>query len=162
MSILTRISPRATAGDFPSRDILNLFDTMRRDMSRGWDELPSALFRSNGISTSFVPDVDIVESDTEIKVSAELPGLSEKDLQISVTPDSLKLSGEKKTESKEEKAGYYHFERYQGSFMREIPLPAEVDINKVDAKLHNGVLKISLKKTAEARTQVRQIEVKAS
>ena len=108
----------------------------------------------------FSPQVDVVETDKEIRVSAELPGLDDKDVEVSLSRDVLTISGEKKQEKREKGRDYYRAERSYGSFRRSIPLPAEVDADKVDAVFNKGVLTITLPKKAEAAGRKR-ITVKA-
>lgn len=122
-------------------------------------EIP-ALAAGSFAPATFVPSVNVVESDGEIKVSAELPGLTEKEVSLNLTADSLRLSGEKRVELKEKKPGYRHVECSYGKFTREVPLPVEVDLDKVDAKMHNGVLTVTLKKSPHARSIARKVAVK--
>lgn len=96
----------------------------------------------------FSPSVDISENDKEIKVSAELPGLDEEDIQVSLDRDLLTISGEKKEEKEDKRQNYYRLERSYGSFRRSLRLPAEVEADKIEATFKNGVLKITLPKTA--------------
>lgn len=107
------------------------------------------------------PMVDVKETDTDIKISAELPGLAEKDIDISLTGDALTIKGEKKEEKEEKEANYYFSERRFGSFTRVIDLPREVDTNKVEAVFKNGVLHITLAKTEKAKASVKKVPVKA-
>jgi HSP20 family protein len=106
----------------------------------------------------FQPRVDVVDRDKSIEVTAELPGLSKDDVKISVTEDALTLSGEKRVESESKEDGCYRVERAYGSFRRVLPLPKEVDRDKVDATFKDGVLKISLPKTMES-TPARKIAI---
>jgi HSP20 family protein len=96
----------------------------------------------------FSPQVDVVETDTEVKVQAELPGLEEKDFEVSVSQDTLTIRGEKKQEQEEKGRNYYRAERSYGSFQRSIPLPRNVDADRVSAEFTKGVLTISLPKVA--------------
>jgi len=102
------------------------------------------------------------EDEKAYKISAELPGIDAKDIDVSVSGDMLVLKGEKRQE-KEEKDKNYHFsERSYGSFQRAFELPASVDRNKVAADFSKGVLTISLPKTVEAQKPAKKIEVKSS
>jgi len=102
------------------------------------------------------------EDEKSYKISAELPGIDAKDIDVSVSGDMLVLKGEKRQE-KEEKDKNYHFsERAYGSFHRAFELPASVDRNKVAADFSKGVLTITLPKTAEAQRPLKKIEVKSS
>src|SRR6516165_2242233 len=115
--------------------------------------------------TSFsfsTPAIDMSEDEKAYKISAELPGIDAKDIDVSVSGDMLVLKGEKRQE-KEEKDKNYHFsERSYGSFRRAFELPGSVDRNRVAADFSKGVLTITLPKTAEAQQPVKKIEVKSS
>lgn len=110
----------------------------------------------------FAPRVDVVESGTELTVTAELPGLEAKDIQVSLEAGALVLSGEKRTEHEENAKGYQRLERSFGSFERVIPLSTEVDESKVEAQFKNGVLTVTLPKTPEAVKNAKKIEIKPS
>lgn len=109
---------------------------------------------------AFNPKVDITESDKEIRVSAELPGMDEKNIDISLGKDSLTIKGEKKQEQEEKGKDYYRMERSYGSFSRVIPLPEEIDSAKVDAHFRKGVLTVVLPKTVKAVESKKKIEIK--
>jgi HSP20 family protein len=166
MSVLSLTNPWLSTRDpwllARSSDPVDLFNAMQRDFGRVYDEvLRAPLARGAAAQITFLPDVDIVENDHEVKLIAELPGMDEKAVTVTVMPTSVLLSGEKKNEYKEQKQGLFRLERSYGTFQREVPLPVEVDIEKVDAKMHNGVLTVSLKKTVQARNQTRKVEIKA-
>jgi HSP20 family protein len=114
-----------------------------------------------GVPQVFTPRVDVSETDTEIKVSAELPGMEEKDIDVSLTRDTLTIKGEKKEESEEKGKDYYRMERSYGSFTRSIPLPVEVNTDKVEATFKKGVLDITLPKTAKAIGETKKVAVKS-
>jgi len=95
--------------------------------------------------------VDVVETDKEIRVTVELPGLDEKDINVSLARDVLTISGEKKQAKKERRGNYYRAERSYGSFRRSIQLPTQVQADKVDAVFRKGVLSITLPKTEAAQ-----------
>lgn len=117
---------------------------------------------SESITSEFMPRVDIKENDKEIKVTAELPGMEEKDIDVSLSADSLTIRGEKQEEIEDKGKDCYCAERRYGSFHRVIPLSAEVDENKVEANFKKGVLKIRLPKTAEAQDKRKRIEIKTA
>ena len=100
--------------------------------------------------TEFVPRIDLDEGEKELTITAELPGLNEKDVQVYVENDALIIEGEKKEEHEREERGWRHVERSYGSFRREIPLPTAVEADKTDASFHNGVLTVKLPKGPEA------------
>jgi HSP20 family protein len=110
----------------------------------------------------FNPRVDVVEDDREFRVTAELPGLDEKDIDVSLSRDMLTIKGEKKAETEDKGESFYRMERSYGSFQRTIPLPIEqVDTDQVDATYRNGILTIKLPKQPEARQNTRRITVNA-
>ena len=101
-------------------------------------------------STVWSPTLDVSESEDAITVKAELPGVDPKDIDLSITGDILTITGEKKEEREESRDGYFHTERWFGSFRRSIALPASVDREKVSAEYDKGVLTIRLEKTEAA------------
>jgi HSP20 family protein len=109
---------------------------------------------------AFNPQVDVTETDQEIKVAAELPGLTEKDVEVSLSNDMLTISGEKKAEKEVKGENYYRMERSYGSFQRTIPLPTEIEADKVDATFKNGVLTVTLPKSAQAVQNRKKIAIK--
>jgi HSP20 family protein len=109
---------------------------------------------------SFNPRVDVKESDKEIAIAAELPGMEDRDIDISLTKDALTIKGEKKQEKEDKGKDYYRMERSYGSFTRTIPLPAEIDTEKAKAEFKKGVLNITLPKTAKAIKETKKISVK--
>lgn len=133
------------------REIDSLFD----NFFRGFDIEP---FESR--MGAFTPQVDVTENDKEIKISAELPGMDEKDIDLSLQNDMLTIKGEKKEEKEDKGKDYYRMERSYGSFIRTIPLPVEVETDKVEARFKKGVLSITLPKTAKAVAETKKIAVK--
>ncbi|MBU6452724.1 MAG: Hsp20/alpha crystallin family protein [Cyanobacteria bacterium REEB67] len=111
-------------------------------------------------SADWHPHVDVKDGDREIVVTAELPGVDPQDIDVTLRPDGLAIRGEKKAEAEDKGKGYYSMERSYGSFFRLIPMPAEVDKDKVSASFKNGVVKITLPRTAETANNQKKIEVK--
>jgi HSP20 family protein len=144
----------------------NPFFALQREMNRMFDNFSHTLFddspfmKEMSLSKTIHPKVDVVETEKEIQVTAELPGMDEKDIEVNFSRDSLVIRGEKKVEKEDKKKGYYLMERSYGSFHRAIPVPAGVDTEKVDAKFKNGVLKITMPKTPEAQKETKKIAVK--
>jgi HSP20 family protein len=126
-----------------------LFD----EFSRGWGLAPFREFSDQW--DAFSPRVDVVEGDKEITVSAELPGMDEKEIDLSLSHGVLTISGEKWEEKEDKGRNYYRMERSYGSFQRSVPLPSEVDEYKAKATFKKGVLTITLPKMAEARDRKR-------
>ena len=106
------------------------------------------------------PAIDVEETDKELTVRAELPGIDPKDLDVSVTENQLVLSGEKKETIEKKEKGFYHSETRYGSFRRVVPLPDGVDTEHVDAQYANGVLTLRLQKTAPAVGKKIEVKVK--
>jgi HSP20 family protein len=118
-------------------------------------------WRTDSLLGDGVPAVDLTENDQAYKVTAELPGMTEKDIEVSITDDMLTVKGEKRQEREEKEENRYLSERSYGMFQRSFSLPPGVDRDKLTAAFANGVLTITLPKTAEAKKQEKKIEVKA-
>ena len=132
------------------------FPSFRRilDMEPAWRPLSTFTFSA--------PAVDLSEDDKGYKITAELPGLNAKDVDVSVSDGRLVLKGEKRQEKEEKEKNYFFSERAYGSFQRAFELPASVDRDKIAADFAKGVLTITLPKTAEAQKQSKKIEVKSA
>ncbi len=131
-------------------------DNIFEDFLHGFDLQP---FESRlGV---FSPNIDVVETDKEIRISAELPGMEEKDIEVSLNKDTLTIGGEKKEEKEDKDKGYYRMERSYGSFSRTIAVPIEVETDKIEAKFKKGVLNITLPKSAKAVAETKKIPVKS-
>jgi HSP20 family protein len=109
-----------------------------------------------------IPKIDVAESKDAIDVTAELPGVDEKDVDITLADDVLTIRGEKKSEREEQDKdkNWHVVERSYGSFSRSIPLPFEPDASKVEAKFDKGVLRIRLPKSEEVTKKEQKIEIK--
>lgn len=131
--------------------------SIRRQMDRLLDTFFEREETPAGI---WAPDIDVSENSEEFIVKADIPGISEKDLSVTLSGDNLIIKGERK-EEKEEKGKHFHrVERRYGSFQRSIPIPVAVDSEKIKAEYSNGVLEIHLPKTAEAKPKEIKISVK--
>lgn len=111
-------------------------------------------------SFAISPAMDVTENDKEFKITAELPGIEAKDMQISTAEGYVTIKGEKKQESKEEREGYFRQERSYGSFQRVVALPDNANFDKAEANFKNGVLTLSIPKKAGAQSKERKIEIK--
>ena len=109
-----------------------------------------------------MPRSDVVETADGVEVTVELPGMEQKDVEVSLAGDTLTIKGEKKVERQDEKKGYYVSERSYGSVYRTIPLPSGVDTEKADASFKNGVLTVKIPHSPEAKAKAKRIEVKAA
>lgn len=120
----------------------------------------SPVFRELSFSGDFMPRIDVCETNKEISVHAELPGMEPENINITLDHNYLIIRGEKRAEKEDQSQPFYRIERAYGSFCRSIPLPDGVDRNKVDATFKRGVLKVKLRKTSEAQRKNRQIPIK--
>jgi HSP20 family protein len=136
------------------RDINHVFEDFWQRVEDGWKG------RNNPVGM-FGPSTDISESDDSVAVEIELPGMSEDDIDISLSGDAMTIRGEKKLEHEEKRKGVYMSERSYGAFYRTIPLPPDVDTDKADATFKNGVLTVKLPKSEEAKAKVKRIPVKS-
>jgi HSP20 family protein len=109
----------------------------------------------------FQPHVDVTETDKDLMISAELPGMDEKDVEVLLSADTLTIKGEKKEIKEEKEKNFYRMERRYGTFQRVIPIPVEIDTKKVDAVFKKGILSIKLPKTSKAGTGAKKISVKS-
>ena len=140
----------------PFRD----FERMRRDMDRFWDSfLEGGQRRKTDDSGEWFPSLDVAETKNDLVVKAEVPGMDAKNIDISISDGVLTIKGEKKEEREEKEADYHLVERSYGAFTRSIRLPAEVHGDKINATYKNGVLKITLPKSEEAKKKEIKIKV---
>jgi HSP20 family protein len=109
-----------------------------------------------------MPVVDVVEGDKAYEITAELPGMDEKNIEVKIADGRLTIKGEKQEEKEEKKKDYYLQERHFGSFERSFDIPESVDPNKIEANVKKGVLTVTLPKKAEALKPAKKIEVKAA
>jgi len=148
---------RREVEDFPlsslQKSMSKLFDNFLAD---DW-VIPTAWQADN---SGFVPKVNVTEDEKKLEVTCELPGMEEKDFDITLNKDSLILKGEKRVEHERKEGGNAYFERSYGSFQRVIPLRSKVDEDKIEATFKNGVLHLTLPKTIESQKESRKISVK--
>ena len=127
---------------------------------RGWN-LPRLGFGTSADST-LIANLDVSETPETVQIVADVPGINEKDIDVTLNDSNLTIKGKRQSESEEKKKNYYRMERRFGEFMRRVVLPCEVDPNKVDAKLKDGVLTVTLQKTVKAMEQENKIPIKAA
>lgn len=153
---------RPTASLSTSGEIARLRDEMDRTFERffadpfGLGAIEPKVFRSEG----WAPAIDVSETDAEVTIRAEAPGVPAKDLDISISGNTLTISGQKEESSEKTEENFYHCERRFGSFRRSIDLPEAADAEKVTAESDNGVVTIHVPKKPGARPK--QVEVKAA
>jgi|SRR6516225_11422978 HSP20 family protein len=145
----------------------DFFSAMRDEMDHVFDQFergflrwPSALRRDGGGGALMSPELDVRENADAITIEAELPGVDEKDISVTVANGMLTIKGEKKQEKEERNENYYLAERSYGTFQRTLRLPESIDDSKVEAKFAKGVLKITAAKRPEAVKAERRIEIK--
>jgi HSP20 family protein len=143
----------------------DLFSSLHREIDRVFDDFTRsehwpfrALSTGNGKLT---PRIDVSETDKKVEVTVELPGVDEKDIDISLSDDLLTIKGEKKSETEKTEKNYHLVERSYGSFERMTRLPCEVEADKVKAEFKSGVLKISLPKSPAAKAKSHKIAISA-
>jgi HSP20 family protein len=147
-----------TGGDNPMVAFQQEMNRLFEDFFRGF---PVAPFAGEGAFGAIAPRVDVSETDSEYEVTAELPGLEDKDVEVLLNDNVLTIRGEKKFEREEKRKDYHLSERSFGSFRRSVPLPAEVQEDKVEARFKNGVLTVRLPKSQQAASQAKRISVKS-
>ena len=135
------------------REMNRLFD----DVFRGFDLAPFGFDRGFDRMTGW-PNIEVSDTDKEVKVTADLPGLEEKDVELELANGVLAIKGEKRTETEDEDRLFS--ERYYGRFERRIPVE-DVEEDKVSASFRNGVLTVILPKAAQAQRQVKRIAINA-
>jgi HSP20 family protein len=135
----------------PYRDVVALQDRMN-SLFRGMNEGESPL-----TTASFVPAVDIYEDDKKVILKLEVPGIDQKDLDVSVENNTLTVKGERRFDKEEKEENFHRIERRYGSFYRAFTLPSTVDTGNVHASYNAGVLKLELAKKPEA--QPKQIKI---
>ena len=134
------------------------FDALRREVDGLFFDFARALGVPSNGATMLAPRIEITESDKEIEISAELPGLERKDVDISLDRNLLTIRAEKKVEAEQKDKNVHMTERSYGVFYRMLELPMAVDPSTVQATMSNGVLKIAIPKPE--RTEAKKIEVK--
>jgi len=137
------------------REINKLFDNFFYDLDKasgGWYE---------GGWGTFSPAVDMRDNEKEFVIKAELPGVDEKDVEVTVTGDTVTIRGEKKEEKENQDKNYYYMERNYGSFHRVIPLPTEADPDKAEARFKNGVMEIRIPKNQASQAKGIKIPIKS-
>ena len=154
---MNALIPRLTRRGAPALRTVRSADRLFDDLWRGFALAPS--WATDSPQAGFVPRVNIRESDEALVLSAELPGVEEKDFEVILEDDVLILKGEKKSEHEAEEEGYHRVEIYSGRFERRFALPFEADPEAVKAAYKNGVLTVTVPKPSEAKPQVRHIEI---
>ena len=138
---------------YPFRDIFSIQD----DMNRLFEDFFLPGEGGGGGLLSFVPSVDLSETKDQIKVKVDLPGISEKDIEVTMENNVLTIKGKRESEKETKDESYYSRERVCGTFLRQITLPKKVNPESVKAKFKNGVLDIAMDKAQEERSKLIEI-----
>src|SRR5262245_38437883 len=162
-------APRTASLWQPFESLRQELDRVFEDFTRGFGRFPMSrhlfdvepMLRYESSVGLSAPAVDVVEKENEFQVTAELPGLDEKDIELNVADDTLSIRGEKKEEREEKSKNYHLSERRYGSFRRTFQLPAGIDAEKITAHFQKGVLTVTLPKTAAAQRKERTIAIQA-
>ena len=142
------------------------FSAMRAEMDRVFDSFLGRGFgrfpvlSPAGGGEEVMPSIDVRETDKELIVEAELPGMDEKDVHVTLNEGILSIKGEKKAEREEKKQGFHLSERRFGSFQRSFNLPEDADPEAVEATFKDGVLTVTVPKADDAKAGRRKVEVK--
>ncbi len=136
------------------RDLNKVFE----EFYRTFELAPYSAFHQPGFSMT--PRTDMSETEKELKLTVELPGMDENDVEVTLCRDMVTISGEKKEEKDENLKGHYCMERSYGMFIRSLPLPCEIDEDNVAAFFKNGVLQITLPKSAGAQTNSKTVPIR--
>lgn len=148
-----------------SREPEDVFTQLQREMNGVFDNIwrgfGAPAVAGGQATVALQPQTDIAETDKEYEVTVELPGIDEKDVEVTLANGVLSIKGEKKFEREEKKKDYYLSERSYGSFQRAIRVPEGVDAEKVSAAFNKGVLTLKLPKLPEVQASTKKIAVKA-
>ena len=144
----------------PLADFHREMDRVFANFFKGFDLAP--VFGEKGGNGQLVPRVDVSETDKEVQVTADLPGLDEKEIEVTLSNGNLTIKGEKKAEKEEKGKEFHRVERSYGMYQRVVPLPCEVEENKVSADFSKGVLIVKLPKSKQAKAASKKIQVKSA
>ena len=142
----------------PTRELDSLQGEMNRLFSSFFDA-PAKTKGGNGATRRWIPSMDLVETQDQFVLKADLPGMSEGDVNVELENNVLTISGERKTEQEEQQEGYYRLERATGAFARSLSLPEGIDADAVAADFDNGVLTVRIPKPAQVKPRKVKIGV---
>jgi len=172
---ITKLPVKIEKTSAPTLQAWRPFENLRREIDRLFDDWDGGFLRSPFRRSLFeapfwrteptwpsAPVVDIAETEKGYEITAELPGMDEKNIEVKFADGVLSIKGEKREEKEERKKDYYLSERSFGSFQRAFQVPEGVDSNKIEATFTKGVLTVTLPKSAEAQKAEKKIAVKAA
>ena len=169
MADLTKLPLKTERSSAPSAQTWRPFESLHREIDRLLEDFNSGFWRSSFRSPIFdlvptswaaAPAVDFTDTEKAYELTAELPGIDEKNVEVKVANGVLTIKGEKNQEKEEKKKDYYLRERNFGSFERSFQVPDSVDSDKIEASFKKGVLTVSLPKKPEAQKATKRIDVK--
>ncbi|CCE00198.1 Hsp20/alpha crystallin family protein [Bradyrhizobium sp. STM 3809] len=169
----TKLPVNTEKANAPSMQGWRPFDNLRREIDRVFEDFHGGLWRTPSLfdqlpglararSFAVAPAVDVAEHDKAYELTAELPGLDEKNVEVKVASGVLSIKGEKQEDKEEKKKDYYVRERSFGAFERSFQIPDGVDTDKIEAVFKQGVLKVTLPKKAEVQKAAKTIDIKAA
>ena len=152
------------------------FESLRREIDRLFEDFDGGFFRSpfrrsvldvapfwgRNVKWPAMPAVDVTDTEKAYEITADMPGMDEKNIEVKVSDGVITLKGEKQEEKEEKKKDYYLRERNYGSFERSFQVPEGVDTDKIEASFKKGVLSVTLPKKPEAQKSAKKIDVKAA
>ncbi len=153
------LKPHDDPTDHLNRSMADLVHELFRPFDEAWS---GSLLHPGRTAWSRLPSIDVVESDEAVTVTADLPGLEEKDVDVILNDHTLTLKGERREERTTKDRNVHRIERTFGSFYRTIPLPDGIDRDRVEATFKRGVLRVRLAKRPGAHPSIRRIPVKAA
>ena len=159
MNLKSLFSSGETSKNVTSPD-LNPFTALQREIDRLFSDFTRGL--PSFAASNLTPRMDVTEREKEIEISAELPGMEQKDIEITLADDVLTIRGEKKAEKEEKDENRHIVERSYGSISRSIQLPSGIKAEDIQASMTNGVLKITLPKPVQRQQEAKKIEIKAA
>ncbi|MGJ5177435.1 Hsp20/alpha crystallin family protein [Bradyrhizobium oligotrophicum] len=169
----TKLPVNTEKANAPSVPGWRPFETLRREIDRVFEDFHGGIWRTPSLfdqlpglararSFAVAPAVDVAEHDNAYEVSAELPGLDEKNVEVKVAGGVLSIKGEKQEDKEERRKDYYVRERSFGAFERSFQIPDGVDTDKIEAVFRQGVLKVTLPKRPEVQKAAKTIDIKAA
>ncbi len=175
MAEATKLPVKTEKISVPAPHVWRPFEGLRREIDRLFDDFDAGIGRSPFHRSLFdatpfwrreadwaVPAVDVAETDKAYEVTAELPGMDEKSIEVKFADGVLTIKGEKQEEKEEKKKDYHLSERSFGSFQRAFQVPDGVDADKIEASFKKGVLTVTLPKSTETQKAAKKITVKAA
>ena len=141
----------------PTHDLTGMREEMNRLFDNFFSGLPER--RKGLLESEWAPSIDVAETDEEIVVTAELPGVKQEEVDITIADDVLILKGEKKEEKEVKEKNYHRIERSYGSFQRSISLPTGTEASKAKATYKDGILSVTIPKAEEAKPKQIKIDV---